>query len=190
MKIKKLTVKQYITYLAIIVFGILLDQGTKLLALRFLEPIGTFPIIRDALHLTYCENPGAAFGMLADNRAVFIVVSFVMLAVLIPYLFLGLTDSKLSAISVAMIIAGGIGNMIDRLSARGTVIDFVDFRLINFAIFNGADSFVCVGSALLVYALLKEINQEKKKDEQEKTLSSENTSDKGENTDENEDKSV
>ncbi len=169
MKIKKLTLSQYLTYIGIILLGIVLDQGTKHLALRYLEPVGTFPIIKDALHLTYCENPGAAFGMLENNRAVFIVISFVMLAVLIPYLFLGLTDSKLSAVSVAMIISGGIGNMIDRLSARGTVIDFIDFRLIHFAVFNGADSFVCVGSALLVLALLREIKEEKKENDQKKS---------------------
>lgn len=168
MKIKKLTLKQYLLYVGIILLGIVLDQGTKHLAARFLKPIETFPIIKNALHLTYCENPGAAFGMLENNRAVFIVVSFIMLGVLIPYLFLGLTDSKLSAVSVAMIISGGIGNMIDRLSARGTVIDFIDFRLIHFAIFNGADSFVCVGAGLLVLALLLEMKEEKKENDLKK----------------------
>jgi signal peptidase II len=60
-----------------------------------------------------------------------------------------------------MLIAGGIGNMIDRL-ALGYVVDFIDFRLIDFAIFNGADSFVCVGAGLLILALLRDIIREGK----------------------------
>jgi signal peptidase II len=60
-----------------------------------------------------------------------------------------------------MVVSGGIGNMIDRL-ALGYVVDFIDFRLINFAVFNGADSFVCVGAGLLVLALVREMIEESK----------------------------
>ena len=60
-----------------------------------------------------------------------------------------------------MIISGGVGNMIDRLML-GYVVDFIDFRLINFAVFNGADSFVCVGAGLLILALIKDIIDEAK----------------------------
>ena len=65
-------------------------------------------------------------------------------------------------VSVAMIISGGIGNMIDR-TALGYVVDFIDFRLINFAVFNGADSFVCVGAGILVLALILDIVKESRK---------------------------
>jgi len=61
-----------------------------------------------------------------------------------------------------MIISGGIGNMIDR-TLLGYVVDFIDFRLINFAVFNGADSFVCVGAGILILALILDIIKESRK---------------------------
>ena len=151
--IKKRTKLEYIIYTAVIAVGIGLDQLTKLLSVLYLSPITTLPIIKDVIHLTYVENRGAAFGMLADQRWVFITVSTVAILAMLAYLYLGHADNMLSAISLSMIISGGIGNMIDRL-ALGYVVDFIDFRLINFWVFNGADSFVCVGAALLLLSLI------------------------------------
>ncbi len=162
MKFRRLTDKQYITYVVIILFGIGTDQLTKLLSEIFLTRVPTVPLWEGVLHLTYVENTGAAFGMLKDSRWVFLVVSFFMLAVLIPYLFGGLCEGKLSSVAVSMVISGGIGNMIDRLS-KGYVVDFIDVRLIHFAVFNVADSFVCVGAGLLILALLLGIADEEKK---------------------------
>ena len=158
---KKLKTKDYILYSVIILAGILLDQLTKLLAVKFLKEIDTLPIIKDVLHLTYAENRGAAFGMLANNRWVFLIISTVAILAMIGYLFSGLSEGKLAGISLAMLISGGIGNMIDRISL-GYVVDFIDFRLINFAIFNGADSFVCVGAGLLILSLVLDIIKENK----------------------------
>lgn len=132
-----------------------LDQLTKWLAATYLKAIDTVPIIKNALHLTYLENRGAAFGMLKNHRWVFMVVStlaiIAIIAVMIasykklydPLLYVGLT----------FIAGGGIGNMIDRI-ALGYVVDFIDFRLIDFAVFNVADSFVCVGCALVILQIL------------------------------------
>ncbi len=150
---KKRRLSDYIMYTAVIIGGILLDQLTKVLAEVFLKSNGTFPIIKNALHLTYVENRGAAFGMLADNRWLFMIVSVVAILVFGAYLYLGHAESTLSAVALAMMTSGGIGNMIDRIF-RGYVIDFIDFRLINFAVFNGADSLVCVGAGLLILSLL------------------------------------
>ncbi len=152
---------EYGLYSAVIAFGIILDQLTKWLAVKFLSVIDTCPLIRDVLHLTYVENRGAAFGMLKDHRWVFMVTSTVMIIGLLVYLYMGHAENKLYAVSIAMIISGGIGNMIDRI-ALGYVVDFIDFRLINFAVFNGADSFVCVGAGLLVLALILDIVKESK----------------------------
>ena len=156
MKLKK---RELILYSAIILISILLDQITKLLAVRLLKPIPTKALIEGVLHLTYHENRGAAFGMLADHRWIFLTLSTVMIVGLGVYLFLGRCENRLYGISISMIIGGGIGNMIDRL-ALGYVVDFIDFRLINFAIFNGADSFVCVGAGLLCLALILDIIKE------------------------------
>lgn len=164
---KKLSLFSYGLYSLIILLGIAADQLTKWLAVKFLEPIPTKPLIDGVLHLTYVENRGAAFGMLADNRWVFIAISSVAIVALLFFLYAGYAQNRLYAISVSLIISGGLGNMIDRL-ALGYVVDFIDFRLINFAVFNGADSFVCIGAALLIIALIIDLVKEYKKEKQDK----------------------
>ena len=157
----KKSLADYLLYSIIIAVGIILDQLTKFLSVKFLTLVDTVPIIKNVIHLTYVENTGAAFGMLKNHRWVFIVISTVTIIGMLAYLYLGHAENKLYAISVAMVISGGIGNMIDRL-ALGYVVDFIDFRLINFAVFNGADSFVCVGAGMLVLALVLDIIKEYK----------------------------
>jgi signal peptidase II len=146
--------------------AILLDQITKLLALRYLAPMDTFPLWKDVLHLTYVENTGAAFGMLKDQRWVFLVISTVALGGMIAYIALTKAKHPLEITSVAFIVGGGIGNMLDRIS-RGFVVDFVDVRCIPFwkYVFNVADIFVCVGCGLFIlYVLLYETRAKKAED--------------------------
>ena len=143
---------------------ILLDQVTKILALQYLAPAGSYPLWENVLHLTYVENTGAAFGMLQDHRWVFLVISTVALSGMIVYMFLNKTKHALETTAVAFIVGGGIGNMIDRL-ARGFVVDFVDVKCIPYwkYIFNVADIFVCVGCGLFIlYILLFEAKVQKK----------------------------
>ncbi len=132
-----------------------LDQLTKWLAVAYLKAIDTVPIIKNALHLTYLENRGAAFGILKNHRWVFMVVSTLaivaIIAVMLAY-YKKLYDPLLY-VGLAFIAGGGIGNMIDRI-LLGYVVDFIDFRLIDFAVFNVADSFVCVGCALVILQIL------------------------------------
>ena len=169
-KMKKLSLKKYLLFTAIILVGIALDQITKLLAVKFLLPIDTVPIIKDVLHLTYVENSGAAFGMLADSRWVFMLISSIAILVMAFYLFAGYAQNLLYEISLSMLIAGGIGNMIDR-TILGYVVDMIDFRLINFAVFNGADSFVCVGAGILILAMVLDIIKESKEKKEKKNAS-------------------
>jgi len=158
---KKRSPFELLTYLGIILVGIIIDQVTKYFAVEYLMPLPTVPIIEDVIHLTYVENPGAAFGMLKNAPWVFNTVSIAATVGMSLYLFLGHAQNRLYAISLCLIVSGGIGNLIDRLTL-GYVVDFIDFRLINFAVFNGADSFVCVGAGLLVLALILDIIKESK----------------------------
>ena len=147
---------------------ILLDQLTKILALQYLAPAGSYPLWENVLHLTYVENTGAAFGMLKDHRWVFLVISTVALGGMVAYMFWNKSRRPLETVSVAFIVGGGIGNMIDRL-ARGFVVDFVDVKCIPHwkYIFNVADIFVCVGCGLFIlYILLFETKIQKKEDSQ------------------------
>ena len=158
---KKLSIFEYVLYSAIIACGIGLDQLTKLIAIKHLKPIATFPIIEDVFHFTFTTNDGMAFGMLDNQRWIFLTISTITIVLMGIILYTGRLSNKLYTVSVSMIISGGIGNMIDRI-ALGYVVDFIDFRLINFAVFNGADSFVCVGAGLLVLALVREMLEESK----------------------------
>ncbi len=144
---------------------VLIDQISKLLAKRFLEPVGDFPIIGGVLHLTYVENTGAAFGILKNHRWIFMSVSCVAVLALLVYLAVARNSTgMLGGISLAMIIGGGIGNMIDRVLS-GYVIDFINFELIDFAVFNIADSAVCIGAVLLiVYVLFLDKRDARKRD--------------------------
>ncbi len=149
-------------WILIIIGSIWLDQLTKWLAVTLLQGNPSVPIIPEVFQLTYLENPGAAFGMLQNNRWVFLIVSTVGILAVFLYLLMKRPTSKLLCLSLSFIVGGGIGNMIDRV-LLGYVVDFFDFCLINFAIFNVADSFVCVGAGLLsLWVILDTIAEEKR----------------------------
>ncbi len=161
-------------WLALIIATIFIDQITKWLATIFLRGVDTVPVIKDVLHLTYLENTGAAFGMLKNHRWVFLVLTTVTIIGLSVYLFKFAENNKILKTSISFIVGGGVGNMIDRLLA-GYVVDFIDFRLIDFAIFNIADSFVCVGAALMVLYIFITPDKSKDKSKKEEAVSTENT---------------
>lgn len=147
-----------------------LDQLTKYLAVLYLQPIKTHPVIENVLHLTYVENSGAAFGILKDHRWVFMVISTIAIIAVIVFM-LTIYKKKhynpLLYLGLSLVAGGGIANMIDRI-VLGYVVDFVDFRLINFAVFNVADIFVCVGCALILFYVIKsDIAESRKKKESE-----------------------
>ena len=145
--------------IAIIAGAIGLDQLTKWLAVVNLQGEPSFPLWREVLHFTYVENTGMAFGMMKDHRWVFMVFSTVSIIALLVYLFRFRPESRWMQISMAFIIGGGIGNMIDRIFL-GYVVDFIDFTLIDFAIFNVADSFVCVGAGIMIVLLFRDLINE------------------------------
>ena len=150
--------------IAIIVGAVGLDQLTKWLAVVYLQGEPSVPVWKDVFHFTFWTNEGAAWGMLADHRWVFMVFSTVAIIGLSVYLFGFCKQSKWIKIPIAMIIGGGIGNMIDRV-LLGYVIDFLDFTLIDFPIFNVADSFVTIGAfwlvGILLLEMIRDIRQEK-----------------------------
>lgn len=159
-----------------IILGVVcLDQLTKWLAVIFLEGEASFPLWQDVFHLTFVKNPGAAFGMLSNNRWVFMITSTVAIVAVLYYLIRYRPKNKWLVWALSMIVGGGIGNMIDRV-LLGYVVDFFDFTLINFAVFNVADSFVCVGAAILVVYMLLDIihdvkNNAKKSEQKDDALS-------------------
>ena len=149
-----------LVWILIIAGVILLDQVSKILVVQFLDRDTPFVIIEGIFRFKYSENRGAAFGSFVDNRWVFMIASVIGIVGLCVYLFAFRPKSKLACTALSMVIGGGIGNMIDRCFRTGeiykgekVVVDFLDFYafpdLWN-AIFNVADSFVCIGSGLLI----------------------------------------
>ena len=151
-------------WLMIIAGIIFLDQLSKWLTVINLGLHETFPLIEGVFHFTYVRNTGAAFSLFdkPEERWIFMSISTVAIIALAIYLWYNRKGSKLLCVALSFIIGGGIGNMVDRCILK-YVIDMLDFRLINFAIFNVADSFVCVGVGLFALAvILKEIENSKK----------------------------
>ncbi len=145
----------------VILGTVALDQLTKYLTILYLKPVPTVPLWEGVLHLTYVENTGAAFGMMKDQRWIFMTVSTVAIVGLLVFFFVRKPKSRMECLSLAFIIGGGIGNMIDRC-LLGYVVDMIDFRLINFAVFNVADSFVCVGVGLMMLSIVRSMIAEYK----------------------------
>ena len=143
---------------------VLADQLTKLWTVKGLVHVGaSYKLIPGVLHFTYVQNRGAGMGILEDHRWVFMSVSCVAIALIFAYLILKRPEDKLFLCSLALIAGGGIGNMIDRF-ALGYVVDMINVELIDFYVFNVADSAVCIGCGLMIlYMVLDEIREYKKK---------------------------
>lgn len=139
------------------------DQLFKYLVLEHLTQVATLPLIDGVLHLTYVENRGAAFGTLQGQRWILIGVTGLVLVGAVVFLLSGRIKEHMLIWGCSLIIAGGFGNLVDRIF-RGFVVDYLDFRLINFYVFNLADACVCVGVGLvLLYLLIIEPLREKRK---------------------------
>jgi len=112
-----------------------------------------FVVIKDFFYLTYLENRGAAFGMLQNQRWLFIILTVVAVSFMIWYLIKN--KNTILRLSMAFLISGAAGNFIDRLF-RGFVVDFLDFYPFgyDFPIFNFADICVNIGAFLLVYYVI------------------------------------
>ena len=151
----QIKMKQSIIALITVIALIILDQITKLIVLDKLKDHDAFVLIPGVFELRYLENRGAAFGMMQNMRAFFVVITIVVLAgVLIFYYKTPETKKYFMLRSVMVLIAAGaVGNFIDRVF-RQYVVDFFYFSLINFPIFNVADIYVTCSMFLLVFLLL------------------------------------
>lgn len=149
--------KIMLIWLMIIAGIVFLDQLTKYITVINLDLYETFPVIKDVFHFTYVRNTGAAFSIFnePDERWIFMSISTVAIIGLSIYLWMKRKGDKLLCVALSFIIGGGVGNMVDRCLLK-YVIDMLDFRLINFAVFNVADSFVCVGVGLFALAVILE----------------------------------
>ncbi len=134
---------------------IVLDQWTKVLAVDALSKKNPIPLIHGVLEFAYVENRGAAFGIFQNGTVFFTVVGFVALTGIL-YLLLKMpfiTHYLPMRVTLVMIAAGAIGNMIDRIQLT-YVRDFIYFSLINFPVFNVADIYVTTAVCILIVLIL------------------------------------
>lgn len=136
----------------IIVVAVFLDQISKMFVQLSCVLNETIPFIPGVLDITYIHNYGAAFSIL-QNKQTFLII-FTSLAMLAITIYVIKEKNKLLSaeiIALALIVGGGVGNLIDRVS-YGYVVDFLNIYIL--PVFNVADMSVCVGSALLIYSVL------------------------------------
>ena len=155
-------------YIAVAV-GIVLaiaDQIIKFFVSTNLKETGSVSVIDNLLSFPYVENNGVAFGSFAGNRWIFVVLTTALIAAILIYMFKKKPKSKLFYASVALVVGGGIGNLIDRIF-YGYVIDYISLSFFP-PVCNFADYCITVGTVLLmVYVLFfsevgkKEVRKDK-----------------------------
>ncbi|WP_307759958.1 signal peptidase II [Peptostreptococcus russellii] len=158
--------KENLMYLVLIIILIALDQFSKIAVQQMLSGRSSLPIINGIFHLTYVENRGAAFGLMQGKQIIFAIVAAVVTVVGLVCIYKK-TYGKLVNISISLVIAGAIGNLIDRIKL-GYVVDFLDFRFIWNYVFNLADVFVIVGTLTLCISIIISDLKEGKKEKNNK----------------------
>lgn len=153
-------------WVIIMVLAVILDRITKIFIVNSMTLGQSNAVIDKFFYITYWENKGAAWGIFQNGRYFFIIVTTIVTLVLLYMLYK--SDNKLLKTSLAFIIGGAVGNLIDRVY-KGSVTDFLDFYFgsYEFPIFNLADSFVVVGTVLLAYYLLFVYKEEEKVNREE-----------------------
>ncbi|MEG1996726.1 MAG: signal peptidase II [Oscillospiraceae bacterium] len=140
---------------------VLIDQVIKIIVMRVLAPVLSIPLIDGFFEFEYLENQGAAFGIFEDKTFILVGVTAVVLAVGIVLLVLEKIKDTFLVWSIATVIGGGVGNLVDRIF-RGFVIDYLKPTFIEFAVFNFADCCVVVGTILvMVYIIFFEGRKKK-----------------------------
>lgn len=134
--------------LTLIVF--LTDQISKLLVRQWLEPNQSVPVLKNIFHLTYINNPGAAFGILAHRTSLFIISTLAVIALIIVAYRQFPVHRLNFRLALALQLGGALGNLLDRIRF-GYVVDFLDFRV--WPVFNLADVAIVLGVGLIIWEL-------------------------------------
>ena len=145
---------------------VLVDQAVKYWAAAAVAPVGSIPLIPDVVQLTYLENRGAAFSMLEDQIWLFLLITVVVIAAIIVALKKHYIQNTWGKVSLLVICAGAIGNMIDRV-LHHYVIDMIQVLFIDFPVFNIADIYVTVGVVLFSIYYIFQHKEEKETDKAE-----------------------
>lgn len=150
----------YLIALVVIIF----DQWTKYLVIENMAIGESIPIIDNLIYLTSHRNPGAAWGILAGQMWFFYIITVIVVGIIIYYMETYSKGHRLLGLSLALVLGGAIGNLIDRVRFQ-EVVDFVDVYIFSYdyPIFNVADSSLVIGVILIgIITLLEEVRKDKK----------------------------
>ena len=150
--------KKIISLIAIAVLTAI-DQIIKFFVERDLRPIREMSFIDGFIGWHYVRNTGAAFGSFSNSTVLLSVFTAVLLLGGIAALLMGKIKDKFYSVCAVIVIAGGLGNLIDRIF-RGFVVDYIEVQFMDFAVFNFADILVTCGAFMImgytVYDLIRE----------------------------------
>ena len=141
-----------VAVLAAAVLLLVIDQVTKFFVLRDLKPVGSVTLIPGLLEFAYVENTGASFGLFKNAMGFVLAITVVAIIAILILLFRYKKHSVFSYITSALLVAGGIGNLIDRI-VHGFVVDFIHVMFFDY-IFNFADCCITIGAGLFVIHVL------------------------------------
>ena len=155
----------YLLEIAVFTVLLIFDLSSKEAVVVFLkqQPFNYYDLIDGVLALNYSENTGAGWGMFKDHTEALIVITAICMAAVLAYLIICPRTKKLIRLPLVLILAGGLGNLVDRI-ALGYVRDFIQFTFMDFPIFNLADNFLTIGTAWLIIVLIVEVFVEFKKE--------------------------
>lgn len=143
--------------------AVILDQITKQVIRHTMLLGDSFDVLGTFLKITYVENPGIAFGIRVGNGTVFTVLSILASLGVLAYLYTHWNEGMKMKCSLALILGGAFGNLIDRILYR-RVVDFIDVGIgdVRWPVFNIADSAVVIGMIILFYTvfILKETGED------------------------------
>lgn len=142
-----------ILFLFNIVVLVGIDRAIKLWAVANLAPVSSMPFIPYLIELRFALNEGMAFSMLSGKQFFLVGVTTILMLGIAYLLFFKSKGKTLQQVAFVLILAGGIGNLIDR-ATTGAVVDYINLLFMDFAIFNFADICVCVGAGLYVLCIL------------------------------------
>lgn len=147
--------KERFKHLLLFTILLVIDQGSKFWVRTYLADHGPIKIIPSVLNLQYLKNSGAVWGILSGKVNFLIILTFLILVVILFAYFKIPNEKKYNLLKIlaVFIVAGAIGNLIDRLYL-GYVVDFIYFEIINFPLFNFADSCLTVASIILLILAL------------------------------------
>ena len=137
--------------------SLFLDQLTKAIVRKVVDPRDPIQVIRGYVQITYAENTGAAFGMFRGQNTIFIVISIIAVGFILAY-YRRFKANTWMRISLGLLLGGALGNLTDRILFQH-VTDFISVRwwLLHWRwwpSFNVADASVCVGAVMLILGML------------------------------------